>query len=106
MFCWQLQGSKKMINPNIVAKAEGLKIENKFDWKRVKHIKKDPPKYLRKAVEKNEMVILGNGELKDYYKQPLIVIPLNDFFAMLLTCDLPKRKRWRKQGRAEHEKDQ
>jgi hypothetical protein len=90
-----------MVESKIKQKAEGLKVSDKFDWKRVKHIKKNPPNYLRKAVEKNEIVILGNGDLKNYYEQPLVVIPINDFMAMMTTCTIPKRRKWRKQGKAE-----
>jgi len=86
-----------MINKNIIAQAEGMKIADKFDWKRVKQFKKEPPKFLREAVDKNEMVILGDGDLKNYYQQPLMVIPINDFMGMLLTCQPPKKRRWRKQ---------
>jgi hypothetical protein len=78
--------------------AKSLKVDDKINWKRTKLIKKYVPKYMRKAVNKHEIAIIGSGDIKNYYDQPLVVIPVNDFMAMLMSCkDVPKR-RIRKQG--------
>ena len=73
-----------MIDSKILAEAEKMNISGRLNhFSRISQIKKEPPGYLRKKIYTDEMTILGNGDLNDYYNQPLIIIPLNDFFKMV-----------------------
>jgi acetyl-CoA carboxylase beta subunit len=94
----------KMIDAQIIEKINALRVADKFNFKRTIQINKKLPEYLRKATNKNEIVILGNGNLLDFYNQPVVVIPVNDFLAMLTTCKMPRPRRWRRQKeRLNHE---
>lgn len=79
-----------MVDKAIREKIEALGFGELIDFTKVKQYKREPSKRLREATEKNDFVILGKGDLKDFYSQPVVVIPIDDFFGMLQATDISR----------------
>jgi len=64
--------------------------------------KKNIPTYLQKVFNGKDIIIINpQNDMNEYYNQPLIVIPANDYLAQLATMQLPTKKKFRRQGRKE-----
>lgn len=79
-----------LTNENIINLAKQNKIEPLLNKKRIAHLSKEAPKSLRKLLEKNDFVILGSGNVKDFHNQPVVVIPISDYFGQLKSVRLPR----------------
>lgn len=83
-------------------KVKTLHVESIFNELRVKTVsRKNLPKYLHNREGQDILIINPKNDVNDFYNQPLVVIPMNDYLAQLMSTKLPRPRRFRKQGRTE-----
>ena len=71
------------IPEEIIKKADKLKVSDKINWNAVFYSKREPSRVIRNITEEYGFAILGKGSVDNFYEQPLVVIPLNDYLAQL-----------------------
>ncbi len=76
----------------IIDRAISKGVYDKINWKRTVYIKWKLPKPIKEAVQKNEWVIIGDGEVKDFYNPFLFTSPVDDELARLVSVNIPKNK--------------
>ena len=76
--------------------AIALKVQDKLNVMRIrKHYLKNVPQYLRSTEGVDITIINPQNDCKDFYNQPLVVIPVADYLAQLQSFELktkPNRK--------------
>ena len=73
-----------------IAKAKG--VYDKINWESVKYVSVKIPKSVLKAMEENEMVLIGLGEVKSFHNPLAAMIHIDDYLAQQKDVVIPKRK--------------
>jgi len=70
------------------AKSKG--VYDKINWKSIKYIYWKIPKKVLKAMQEYELVVIGTGDVKDFYNPIAVIIHAEDYLAQLKDVTLPK----------------
>lgn len=67
-------------------------VYDKINWKSIEYVYWKIPKKVLKAMELNELVVIGVGDMKDFHNPLAVIMHAEDYLAQLKSVQLPKKR--------------
>lgn len=80
---------------SIKESATSKDVYDKINWKSIEYVHWKIPKKVLKAMELNELVVIGTGEMKDFHDPLAVIIHAEDYLAQLKSVVMPPKRRRR-----------